>query len=125
MERVVGRRSDRQHFFTTHGQVFQAVIVAVHCELASYLRGHKRVRHTFFVEVRIQVREVKPQVFGHDAHCRAAGECRIQIHHTGIEAERCVCRHLVGGLQVIVPVIPVAERYQIAVLEHHAFGHAR
>ena len=125
MERVVGRRSDWQHFLSAHGQVFQAVIVAVHCELASYLRGHERVRHTFFVEVRIQVREVKPQVFGHDAHCRAAGESRIQIHHTCIEAERCVCRHLVGGLQVIVPVIPVAERYQIAVLEHHAFGHAR
>ena len=124
MQLVVGRRIERREGFAAHRYVEQRVTIDIRGELVTDLRGHERVRYALGIEVTTELRQVQTQVFRHDIDRCTAGERRIQIHHTGIETKAGVGCHLVSGMQVVVAPVPMAERHEVAVLEHHTLGHA-
>ncbi len=124
MHRVVRRRCESRKRFTTYGEVLEAVVFHVRGELEADLRGHERVRDTFLVEVAVEVRQVQTHVFGDDIDGRAGSERRIEIHHVCIKTEGRVGSDLIAGVQVVVALVPMTERHEVAMLKHHALGHA-
>ena len=125
MHLVVAWRREGSQCFTAHRQMSQTMALHIRSELESYLRGHERVCHSLLVKIASQLRQVQSHVFGNDAHRRSACQCRVHIHHIGIETERSICRHLIAGVEIVVPVVPVAERHKVTMLQHHALRHTR
>ena len=92
-------------------------------ELIADLGRHERMGDAFGIEVTTEFRQVQTQVFRHDIDGCSAGEGRIEVHHAGIKAEGRVCRYFMALMQVVVALIPMTERHEVAVLELDTFGH--
>ena len=124
MELIVSRWRDSSEFFSSNGEVTERVVVAVLRKLIPHLSRHERMGDAFSFEVMVQIRQVQTYILADDINGCSAGECRIHIHHVGIEAIGRVRRHFVPGMEIIIAMVPMTERYKVAVLQLAAFGHA-
>ena len=98
------------------------MVVAVHGELASHLRGHEGVGDVLLVEVVVQVGQVQAYVVADDNDGGACCEGRIHVHHAGVKAVAGIGGHLVAWTQVVVVPVPMTEGHEVAVLELAALG---
>ena len=125
MELVVSRRRKGREFLSSDRQMAERMVVAVLRELVADLRGHERMGDTFRLEIMIQVRQVQTDILADNIDGGTTRQRRVHIHHVRIEAVRSICRYLVSGMEIVVALVPMAERHEIAVLQLASFGHAR
>ena len=90
--------------------------------LIGYLCCHKGVGNLILLEIVVQGDEVQTQFLRNDIDRGTAGQRWIHIHHVSIESVAGVCCHMVSFLEVVVALIPVAETYQVSVLQLTTFG---
>ena len=119
------RGLQRCQFLTGSNQVQQRVIVVVGSKLISDLRRHERVGDVVFLEVGVHLRQRQTNVVTDDIDTRTARQCRIEVHHTAVEAVTGIARHMVLSLQFEAPLIPVAECCQVVVLQLTTLGQTR
>ena len=111
------RGLQRCQFLTSGNQVQQRVVVVVGSKLISDLRRHERVGDVVFLEVGVHLRQSQTDVITYNIYTGTARQCRIEVHHTAVEAVAGIARHMVLGLQLEAPLVPMAESCQIAVLQ--------
>ena len=93
-------------------------------KLIAHLRGHKRMGDGVLFEIVVQRDEVEAYLLGNDVHRRSACQCRIHVHHAGIEAIAGIGGHTMLGMQVVEALIPVAKRHEVAMPELTALRYA-
>ena len=69
------------------------------------------------IEVIIQIWQIQADVLADDVNASAASKGWVEVHHASIEAVTGISRHAVVFRQSIVPLVPVAEGHQVAVLQ--------
>ena len=94
------------------------------CKLSAHLRGHEAVGNSLLFKIPVQSHQIQADALIDDVDAGTGGQGRIQVHHICVKAIACIRSHPGFGLQAIIFAVPIAERSQIAVLQHTSFGHA-
>ena len=86
-------------------------------ELVTHLGSDERVGNALRVEIVVEVGQVETDVFPDNMDAGAACQCRVKIHHAGVEAVAGICRHAICRGQTIESLIPMTESHQVAVFQ--------
>ena len=100
------------------------MIIDISGKLEAHLCGHKRMGDAVIIEIVVQVWQVQSDIFTDDIYGGAAGDGRIDIHHTGIETVAGIGCHPVAGMQFVMPLIPMAESDEVGMQQLTALRHA-
>ena len=110
-------RCDRSQFLSSCGEVFQRMILDARDKLIGHLRGHEGMSDGMLLKIVVERHQVETDLLGNDMHRCTTGECRIDIHHVGIETVTGIGRHVMSGFQVVVAVIPMTMGHHITVFQ--------
>ena len=94
-------------------------------KLVCHLSRHKRVCNLLAFKIVVQCHQVQTKLLGDDIDGSTAGQCRIKIHHAGIETIAGVCGNTTVGSQGELALIPLAKGRDIVVLYLTTLGRAR